>query len=159
MFPLFSFIGENKMSQLHSIAVNGIEYELPSINQFSSQIQDLAQTMSSIGVTVYEMTEAIKRMSEVLSRLEYHSSEITAIKDDLHDLRYECEGRDATLQASIDIDKIKIDELRSVLDAKTETPNQKSDLEIFSQIEQNPFLPGFVDLDSERPLWDFTVDF
>jgi hypothetical protein len=50
------------------------------------------------------------------------------------------------------------------LDAKTENPNQKGDLENFSQIEANPFLPGFVDLDSEeyiqqRPLWDFTVDF
>lgn len=152
------------MSQLHSIAVNGTVYELPSMNQFSSQIQDLARAMSSTGVTAYEMTQAIKRMNEVLSRLEYHSSEITAIKDDLHDLRYECESRDAALQAIIDIDEIKIDELRSALDEKTENPNQKGDLEIFSQIEQNPFLPGFVDLDSEdfiqqRPLWDFTVDF
>ena len=122
------------MSQLHSIAVNGTVYELPSMDQFSSQIQDLAQAMSSTGVTAYEMTQAIKRMNEVLSRLEYHSDEITAIKDDLHDLRYECEGRDAALQASIDIDKIKIDELRSALDAKTEIPNQKGDLEIFSRI-------------------------
>ena len=39
--------------------------------------------MQSMGVTAYEMTNAIKRMSEVLSRLEYHSDEITAIKDDL----------------------------------------------------------------------------
>jgi hypothetical protein len=50
------------------------------------------------------------------------------------------------------------------MDAKTENPNQKGDLENFSQIEVNPFLPGFVDLDSEeykqqRPVWDFTVDF
>ena len=56
MFPLFLFIGENKMSQLYSIAVNGAAYELPSINQFSNQIQDLAQAMSSTGVTAYEMT-------------------------------------------------------------------------------------------------------
>ena len=110
------------------------------------------------------MTQAIKKMSEVLSRLEYHSSEITAIKDDLHDLRYECESRDAALQASIDIGEIKIDKLRSAMDAKSEKPNQKGDLEIFSQIEVNPFLPGFIDLDSEeykqqRPVWDFTVDF
>jgi len=44
------------MSQLHSIAVNGTVYELPSMNQFSSQIQDLARAMSSTGVTAYEMT-------------------------------------------------------------------------------------------------------
>lgn len=44
------------MSQLHSIAVNGTIYELPSMDQFSSQIQDLTQAMSSTGVTAYEMT-------------------------------------------------------------------------------------------------------
>lgn len=54
--------------------------------------------------------------------------------------------------------------IRPVPDATTENPNQKGDLEILSQIETNPFFPGFVDLDSEdflqqRPLWDFTVDF
>ena len=54
--------------------------------------------------------------------------------------------------------------LRPVPDATTENPNQKSDLEIFSQIEVNPFLPNFIDLDSEeylnqRPVWNFTVDF
>ena len=36
MFPLFSFIGEIKMAQLHSIAVNGAVYELPNMKQFSS---------------------------------------------------------------------------------------------------------------------------
>ena len=55
-------------------------------------------------------------------------------------------------------------QLVSEANAKTENPNQKGDLEIFSQIEVNPFLPGFVDLDSEeyihqRPSWEFTVDF
>lgn len=54
--------------------------------------------------------------------------------------------------------------IRPVPDATTENPNQKGGLEISSQIEVNPFLPNFVDLDSEdflqqRPLWDFTVDF
>lgn len=152
------------MPQLHSIAVNGTVYELPSMNQFSSQIQDLARAMSSTGVTAYEMTQAIKRMNEVLSRLEYHSSEITAIKDDLHDLRYETEGIQQGLDCRTAVLEMEISDLRSAMDAKTENPNQKGDLEIFSQIEQNPFLPGFVDLDSEdfiqqRPLWDFTVDF
>ena len=152
------------MPQLHSIAVNGAVYELPSMNQFSSQIQDLARAMSSTGVTAYEMTEAIRRMNEVLSRLEYHSDEITAIKDNLHDLRYETENIQSGLDNRTAVLEMKINDLRSALDAKTENPNQKDDLEIFSQIEVNPFLPGFVDLDSEeyiqqRPLWDFTVDF
>ena len=54
--------------------------------------------------------------------------------------------------------------IRPVPDATTENPNQKGDLEILSQIETNPFFPGFVDLDSpeylqQRPTWDFNVDF
>ena len=54
--------------------------------------------------------------------------------------------------------------LRPVPDVTTENPKQKGDLEILSQIETNPFFPGFVDLDSPEylqqwPSWDFTVDF
>ena len=54
--------------------------------------------------------------------------------------------------------------IRPVPDVTTENPNQKGDLEILSQIETNPFFPGFVDLDSPEylqqwPSWDFTVDF
>lgn len=152
------------MPQLHSIAVNGTVYELPTMNQFSSQLQDLARAMSSTGVSAYEMTQAITRMSEVLSRLEYHANEITAIKDDLHDLRYETEGIQQGLDGRTAVLEMELNDLRSAMDAKTENPNQKGVLEISSQIEANPFLPNFVDLDSEeflqqRPLWDFTVDF
>lgn len=152
------------MPQLHSIAVNGTVYELPTMNQFSSQLQDLARAMSSTGVSAYEMTQAITRMSEVLSRLEYHANEITAIKDDLHDLRYETEGIQQGLDGRTAVLEMELNDLRSAMDAKTENPNQKGGLEISSQIEANPFLPNFVDLDSEeflqqRPLWDFTVDF
>ena len=54
--------------------------------------------------------------------------------------------------------------IRPVPDATIENPNQKSDLEILTQIETNPFFPDFVDLDSPEylqqwPSWDFTVDF
>ena len=120
--------------------------------------------MQSMGVTAYEMTNAIRRMSEVLNRLEYHSNEITAIKDSLHDLKYETENIQRGLDCRTAVLEMELSDLRSAMDAKTENPNQKGDLEIFSQIEVNPFLPGFVDLDSEeyinqRPVWDFTVDF
>lgn len=152
------------MAQLHSIAVNGAVYELPNMKQFSSQLESLAQAMSATGVTAYQMTEAIKRMSEVLSRLEYHSNEITAIKDDLHDLQTETENIRCGLDGRTAVLEMELSDLRSAMDAKTENPKQKGGLEISSQIEVNPFLPNFVDLDSEdflqqRPLWDFTVDF
>lgn len=152
------------MPQLHSIAVNGTVYELPSMNQFSSQLQDLARAMSSVGVSAYDAAQALRRMNEVLGRLEYVENEVTAIKDSLHDLKYETENIQSGLDCRTAVLEMEINDLRSAMDAKTENPNQKGDLEIFSQIEQNPFLSNFVDLDSEeflqqRPLWDFTVDF
>ena len=152
------------MSQLHSIAVNGTVYELPSMNQFSSQLQDLARAMSSVGVSAYDAAQALRRMNEVLGRLEYIENEVTVIKDNLHDLRYETENIQNGLDCRTAALEAEISDLRSAMDAKTENPNQKGDLEIFSRIEVNPFLPGFVDLDSEeykqqRPVWDFTVDF
>ena len=154
------------MAILNSIVVNGTKYDLPSssIEQFSSQLQDLGHAMQSMGITAYELVNTIARLNEALGRLEYHSDEITAIKDDLHDLRYETENIQSGLDCRTAVLEMEINDLRSAMDAKTENPNQKGDLEIFSQIEVNPFLPGFVDLDSEeykqqRPVWDFTVDF
>lgn len=152
------------MSQLHSIAVNGTVYELPSMNQFSSQLQDLARAMSSVGVSAYDAAQALRRMNEVLGRLEYIENEVTVIKDNLHDLRYETENIQNGLDCRTAALEAEISDLRSAMDAKTENPKQKGGLEISSQIEVNPFLPNFVDLDSEdflqqRPLWDFTVDF
>ena len=123
------------MSQIYSIAVNDTVYELPPMNQISSQLQDLEQTMSSTGVTAYEMTQAIKKMSEVLSNLEYYSNEITAIKDNLHNLQCETERIQQKLDCHTAISEIELNDLRSALEEKTETPNQKGDLEIFSQIE------------------------
>ncbi len=122
------------MSQLHSLAVNGVSYELPTMNQFSSQLQDLGRAMQSMGISAYDMTNAIKRMNEVLSCLEYHSDEITAIKDSLHDLRYETENIQSGLDCRTAVLEMELNDLRSAMDAKTENPNQKGDLEIFSQI-------------------------
>ena len=122
------------MSQLHSLAVNGVSYELPTMNQFTSQLTELGRAMQSMGVSAYDMTNAIKRLNEALSRLEYHSDEITAIKNDLHDLRYETENIQSGLDCRTAVLEMEISDLRSALDAKTENPNQKGDLEIFSQI-------------------------
>lgn len=103
-------------------------------------------------------------MNEVLGRLEYMENEVTAIKDNLHDLRYETENIQNGLDCRTAVLEMELSDLRSAMDAKTENPKQKGGLEISSQIEVNPFLPNFIDLDSEdflqqRPLWDFTVDF
>lgn len=154
------------MAILNSIVVNGVKYDLPgpSTQQFSSQLQDLGHTMQSMGITAYQLVNTIARLNEALNRLEYHSDEITAIKDDLHDLRYETENIQSGLDNRTAVLEMELSDLRSAMDAKTENPKQKGGLEISSQIEVNPFLPNFVDLDNEdflqqRPLWDFTVDF
>ena len=124
------------MLQLRSITVNGTVYEMPTptMSQFSEQVQSLAQAMANTGVTAHEMTNAIMRMNEVLSRLEYHANEITTIKDDLHDLRYETENIQSGLDCRTAVLEMEINDLRSAMDAKTENPNQKGDLEISSQI-------------------------
>ena len=123
------------MPQIYSIAVNDTVYELPPMNQLSSQLQDLEQAMSSTDVAAYEMTEAIKRISEILSNLEYHSNEITSIKDDLYSLRCETKGIQQRLDCYTSVLEMELNDLQSALEEKTETPNQKGDLEIFSQIE------------------------
>ncbi len=118
MFPLFLFIGDLDMA----------------VQLLSNQIGELGQAMSRMGVSADEMISAIKRMNEVLSRLQYHSNEITAIKDDLHDLRYETENIQSGLDCRTAVLEMELSDLRSALDAKPENPNQKSDLEIFSWI-------------------------
>ena len=124
------------MAILNSIVVNGVKYDLPgqSTQQFSGQLQDLSHAMSSMGVTAYQLVSTITRLNEALTRLEYHSDEITAIKDDLHDLRYETENIQRGLDCRTAVLEMKIGDLRSAMDAKTENPNQKGDLEISSQI-------------------------
>ena len=67
------------------------------------------------------------------------------------------------LLARIEVLEEEMSDIRSILDEKTESPKQKDDLEIFNRIEENPFLPGFIDLDSEaflnqRTIWDFKED-
>ena len=124
------------MAILNSIVVNGTKYDLPSspVQQFSSQLQDLGHAMQSMGITAYQLVNTIARLNEALARLEYHSDEITAIKDDLHDLRYETENIQSGLDSRTAVLEMEINDLRSALDAKTENPNQKSDLEIFDAI-------------------------
>ena len=129
-----------------------------------NSIIGLSSALAQVGCTTDQMTEALRNISDLMAQITWASDEITAIKDNLADMRYNMECQDATLQCQIDVLDMKLDELRPATDEKTENPKQKSDLEIFSRIEENPYVSSFIDLDSEaflnqRPLWDFTVDF
>lgn len=140
------------MPQLHSIAVNGAVYELPSMNQFSSQLQDLARAMSSVGVSAYDAAQALRRMNEVLGRLEYMENEVTAIKDSLHDLKYETEGIQEGLDCRTAVLEMELNDLRSAMDAKADKPKQKGDLEIFPQIDWDEDFLKFFDTDTRIDL-------
>lgn len=151
-----------KIAQIKGYDEYGYEvmnFPLPTMDEATANLMEWGKAICDMGFSAYEAAEALRNISNLLSRADWGEGEITAIKDKLCDLEYKIDSQDSVLSNRIDVAEIEIDELRSALDAKTETPNQKGDLEIFSQIEQNPFLQDFVDLDSERPFWDFTVDF
>ena len=105
------------------------------LNSTQDALNNLGSALAQVGCTTEQMTEALRNISKLMSHMTWASDEITAIKDDLADLHYDCEGRDGNLSARIDLLEYQMSELRPATDAKTENPKQKSDLEIFSQIE------------------------
>lgn len=137
---------------------------IPTMDEATMAARQLGEVMANYGISAEETGRALKQLSDLLAGIQWAHTEITAIKDSLDDLRYICDSHEHDLICRTDALEVKLSNLRSALDEKTENPKQKSDLEIFNRIEKNPFLPGFIDLDSEaflqqRPLWDFTVDF
>ena len=120
------------MPVLQQIKLNDITFDLPSV---SDAAVSLSSVVAQVGCTADQMTKALKDLADLMKRMDWATTEITAIKDDLADLHYDCEGRDGCLSARIDLCEYQLSELRPATDAKTENPKQKSDLEIFSRIE------------------------
>ena len=134
------------MPVLQQMKLNDIMLNLPSV---SDTAVSLSSVVAQVGCTADQMIEALKELADLMKRMDWAATEITAIKDDLADLRYGCEGRDGNLSARIDLCEYQLSDLRPATDAKTENPKQKSDLEIFSwivpsedflKIEDNMFL-------------------
>ncbi len=120
------------MQYIKSIKINDTAYEIaPRVDDAAAY---LSAALTQVGCTAEQMTEALRNISHLLAQVDWASNEITAIKDNLADLHYNCEGRDGNLSARIDLCEYQLSELRSVMDAKPENPKQKSDLEIFSRI-------------------------
>lgn len=119
------------MSALQQIKLNDIMLNLPSV---SDTAVSLSSVVAQVGCTADQMTKALRDLADLMKQMDWATTEITAIKDDLADLHYDCEGRDGNLSARIDLCEYQLNELRPATDAKTENPNQKSDLEIFSWI-------------------------
>lgn len=72
--------------------------------------QDLALSIGSIGATVDQFSESMNQLAELMKSMECVNARIDYIED-------------------------RLSQLGPAPDAKTENPKQKSDLEIFSQIE------------------------
>ena len=121
------------------------------IIQLNNTIQKLKrETDKSITQLTLEDSYTFSKLSDkidqsVIKIEDFNSilSEITAIKDDLHDLQMGTENIQNSLDCRTSVLEMEIDELRSALDAKTENPNQKSDLEIFNQILGNNYFLNF----------------
>ena len=120
------------MALIKSINLHNQLYDI-GLNPEQS-LKALSSALAQIGCTTDQMTQALRDISDLMGRMSWASDEITAIKDSLADMRYDTESADASLQCQIDVVNMKLDELRPDTDAKTENPNQKSDLEIFDWI-------------------------
>ena len=119
------------MSVLRQIKLNDIAFDLPSV---SDTAVSLSSVVAQVGCTADQMTEALRKISELMKQMDWATTEITAIKDSMSDLKYDIECADAACNARTDWIELQVNELRSALDAKTENPNQKGGLEIFSRI-------------------------
>lgn len=120
------------MALIKSVNLHNQLYDI-GLNPEQS-LKALSSALAQIGCTTDQMTQALRNISNLIGQMNWASDEITAIKDSLADMRYNTESADASLQCQIDVVNMKLDELRPDTDAKTENPNQKSDLEIFDWI-------------------------
>ncbi len=120
------------MAIIKSIDLHNQLYDI-GLNPEQS-LKALSSALAQIGCTTDQMTQALRNISDLMGRMNWASDEITAIKDSLADMRYDTESADASLQCQIDVVNTKLNELRPDTNAKTENPNQKSDLEIFDWI-------------------------
>ena len=107
---------------------------VPIRNEGIMAARQLGEVMVNCGITTEEAGKALKQISDILASIQWTHNEITAIKDGLEDLRYICDSHEHDLICRTDALEVKLNDLRSALDAKTENPNQKSDLEIFNRI-------------------------
>ena len=119
------------MPVLRQIKLNDIAFDLPSV---SDTAVSLSSVVAQVGCTADQMTEALRKISELMKQMDWATTEITAIKNSMSDLKYDIECADAACNARTDLVELQVNELRSVLDAKTENPNRKGGLEISNRI-------------------------
>ena len=115
------------------------EFALPTMDEATANAQRLGEAMRRVGISADRAAENIARISELLARMEC----VEGMMDYKISSRVgSIETKAALLENKMSRSENRIYEierdlhdLRSAMDAKTENPNQKGDLEIFSQIE------------------------
>lgn len=108
-----------------------MNFTLPSMDEATANAREFGQAIQNIGLNAHEVAEAIKRISELLGRV----NAIECIVDDkIQDTAALLESRIA--QTEYDIAQLNQDlnGLRPVTVGETDKPKQKGDLEIFSPI-------------------------
>jgi hypothetical protein len=115
-----------------------MDFKLPTMDEASIAANEFGKALANFGMNARDAAEAIARISEALARIDVVESV----------LDYKIDSRVASLETKVNImqnsassneNRIyaleqEIVDLRPALDATTENPNQKGDLEIFSQI-------------------------
>lgn len=97
---------------------------LPSIEEATTNMQAI---VAQVGCTAEQMTDALNRLATAIQRMDFLEERLDRLEDKTHQQKSALECRVMTTEALLS-------ELRSVLDAKTENPNQKDDLEISNRI-------------------------
>ena len=64
---------------------------LPIKEEITASISNFSDVLNEFGLSAYDAADAIRSISQTLSRLSWLETEITDIKDSLHDLRQENE--------------------------------------------------------------------
>lgn len=115
-----------------------MEFSLPTMDFVTSHVQDFGRALASFGLNADQAAEAIARVSEALSRLDIIESVIDCgIESKVGRVEVETDllkNRSNRIERDVFLLREDLNDIRSALDAKTEKPNQNSDLEIFNQI-------------------------
>ena len=115
-----------------------MDFTLPTMDEAAANAREFGQAISRFGVNAQEAAEAIMRVSEALCRLDTIESimdykiesKVEKLAVDLELLR-NSQARDSNRICAIEQE---LYDLRPASVEETEIPNQKGDLEIFSQI-------------------------
>ena len=103
-------------------------------NSNNDTINAINKGMIQMGVSAKDMTLAIKQLQKAIADIDFSQGLINHLQNEIDQLTCTITSQEAQLNSRAAAHENSRYELRPDLDAKTEIPNQKSDLEIFNRI-------------------------